>query len=601
MVRLNKTLVITSVFVIALLLRLLFVYQWFRTPYGAVPLLDAASYDQWAKEIAGGQFLRTTAFYQSPLYPYILAALYKTIGRDPTVIASLQALLGAATCVWIALITFECFGAGSALAAGLLAAFYRPMIFFTAPLMKETLSLFLLVGTLHFMLRSLTTKRHFWLAGFFLGLTALTRGNVLILAPVYLGFFIWHHRESFKKPVAIFCLGAAMAILPASVHNAVVSHDLVLLNYTGGYNFYVGNSPTATGSNVYPDSVSSDPAQEEADVTRIAESAEQRHLKPSEISGYWSSKGLAFIFKNPTAAATLLINKIILLSNNFEQPDNYDIGFFSSELSTLLKLPLVGFGVLFVFAALGFALNPTRLAKVQVILGLAYAVSIIGFYVTDRYRLPIIVFLFPLAGAALANIRQVRGRKLAVASVAVIASAGLTFFPGAVSSAQLTAFNWGVLAGIESEQNHDHEAIADYAKALAISETGPDADAAIKVSTSFERIGDLPAAARVLIQFMNSHPTDSLAPYNLGRLRLSQSDPRAALPLFEKAQALGPWKPLPYLGLAASQLVLGNLVEAKLAVDSGLAVSPQSPELQELSIQIQTQNKARLESAHQEK
>ena len=592
MVRLNKPFVITAIFVVALLLRVIFVFEWFRTPYGAVPLLDAASYDQWAREIAAGQFLRAAAFYQSPLYPYLLAVLYKIVGPDFTVVAYLQAIVGAATCAWIALIAFESSNELAALVAGLLASFYRPMIFFTAPLMKETLSLFLLAGTVYFMLQSFKTKRGFWLGGFFLGLTALTRGNVLILAPMYVGFFIWHHRSTFATPVAVFCLGLGLAVLPATLHNAIVSHDFVLLNYTGGYNFYIGNSTTATGSNAYPDGISSDPAQEERDVTRIAETGAGRKLKPSEISSYWSAKGLSFVVENPIASLTLLINKIILLTNNFEQPDNYDIAFIASEMPTILQIPLVGFGLLFVLAAIGICLNPTRLNRIQIILGFAYAVSIVGFYVTDRYRLPIVIFLFPLAGSAIAGIRELRGRRLLICGAITIIAAGITFFPITGHPAQSNAFNWGVLAGLESEQGHDREAIADYAKSLAISEMGSDADAAIKVSTSFERIGELPAAARILTQFMISHPTDSLVPYNLGRLRLSQSNPRAALPLFEKAQALAPWKPLPYLGLAASQFSLGNLVEAKLAVDRGLAVSPQSPELRMLSNQIQARDQS---------
>ena len=72
-----------GIFVLAFVVRAAFVSQWEQLPYGKAPMLDAAAYNEWAKAIAGGHFLRSTAFYQSPLYPYLLGVLYKISGPIP--------------------------------------------------------------------------------------------------------------------------------------------------------------------------------------------------------------------------------------------------------------------------------------------------------------------------------------------------------------------------------------------------------------------------------------------------------------------------------------------------------------------------------------
>ncbi len=47
-----------------------FLPQWLRLPYLGALNSDAWSYDGWAMEIARGGLVRSTAFSQSPPYPY---------------------------------------------------------------------------------------------------------------------------------------------------------------------------------------------------------------------------------------------------------------------------------------------------------------------------------------------------------------------------------------------------------------------------------------------------------------------------------------------------------------------------------------------------
>ena len=70
------------VFAVALAVRLLHVWQMQGTPFFATLMGDSRGYDRWAAEIAGGDWLGREVFYQAPLYPYFLGALYSLFGRD---------------------------------------------------------------------------------------------------------------------------------------------------------------------------------------------------------------------------------------------------------------------------------------------------------------------------------------------------------------------------------------------------------------------------------------------------------------------------------------------------------------------------------------
>lgn len=585
------------VFASALLVRLGFVAQWFQTPYAHAPLLDALAYDEWAKSILNGQFLRDRAFYQSPLYPYVLAGLYRLFGPDFLFVSIFQAGLGALTCSLLTVVTIRSFGEWAGGIAGLLAIFYRPLIFYTAPAMKETLSLFLLTVFILCAARALTNsrKRDYLSAGFVLGLTALTRGNALILLPALSLVFLFH--KGFSKVVfsrlAIFGFATGLAIAPATLHNFVVSRDFVLLNYTSGFNFYMGSSSTTTGANAYPKDVSSEPGKEELDVTRIAEASLGRALKPSEVSHFWFQRGLDYVWTHPMHQLASVLNKTLFFWNDYEQPDNYDIHFISSEFPTLLGWPLVGFGLLSVFSAFGFVISwrdQSIASRALFVMGFTYAGSVLLYYVTDRYRLPIVLFMFPFAGAsgpALWKLFQQRQFfSLALPTLGAFPFALLAFQPLPIDHDRLNAFNWGVISSAYSDQKMDMKAVEALKKGLALNPKAVDSEALIKASTSLERLGDHQEAGRLLKFACETHPNDALNPYNYGRFKFEHGDPQGALTLFKKARSMAPWNHLPYIGLAVSYLQLKRFDEATSAVREGLKIAPSSPELRTAAQQL---------------
>lgn len=464
----RNTVIGSVVFLAAFLVRLAFIWQWNATPYGAVPIVDAHAYDLWAQDIANGQILRAKAFYQSPLYPYVLALLYKIFGHFSLIASILNALLDALSCTILSLIALDCFGFEAALLTGALAALDRQLIFYTAPIMKESLGFFLMTMLLASVLRVVRRGKigDFFLSGALLGLLALVRGNALFLAPaiLLLAYIKWGRKS--LGSCAAFTFATILFLLPATIHNAIVSHDFVMMSYDGGYNFYMGNSSPEAGSHTPVEGVATDPGAEETDTTRIAEQVNGGTLRPSEISAYWRDKALSLITQNPWQSLSLLLDKFLLFFYGGDLPDNYHIGFIAENFSTILSLPLPGFFLVFVAAAFSLAgfwrTRNNEAVMTLAILASAYMLSVLLFYVTDRFRMPIEVFLLPLAGTALPcawNLVRDRhwGRFMTAIAVAVLF---LILGLRSVSfDSKQTAYNDGVLGAIYRDLGQYQDAL----------------------------------------------------------------------------------------------------------------------------------------------
>ncbi|KAB2958966.1 MAG: hypothetical protein F9K18_11805, partial [Thermoanaerobaculia bacterium] len=128
-------------FAVALAVRLLYLHQLSGTPLGTWLLGDAAAYDAWARRIAAGDWWGDEVFYQAPLYPYFLGALYALLGPGAGVARVAQCVLGAAGCVLVAAAGVRFFGRAAGAASGALLAFYAPAIFYDGEIQKDTLSL----------------------------------------------------------------------------------------------------------------------------------------------------------------------------------------------------------------------------------------------------------------------------------------------------------------------------------------------------------------------------------------------------------------------------------------------------------------------------
>src|SRR4030095_12505129 len=82
-----------GIFVLALAVRLIHVWQIRNAPFFSVLMGDSRAYDEWAQQIALGDWLGRDVFYQAPLYPYFLGTLYAIAGRDLLLVRLAQAII----------------------------------------------------------------------------------------------------------------------------------------------------------------------------------------------------------------------------------------------------------------------------------------------------------------------------------------------------------------------------------------------------------------------------------------------------------------------------------------------------------------------------
>src|SRR3954470_5484830 len=143
-----------AIFAVALLVRLVHVWQLRSSPFFATLMGDSRSYDEWARQIAGGDWLGHEVFYQAPLYPYLLGAIYTVAGRHLLLVRIIQALIGSLSCALLASAAARLFSPRTGIAAGLMLALYAPAIFFDGLLQKSVLDVFFVCLALWLISRS---------------------------------------------------------------------------------------------------------------------------------------------------------------------------------------------------------------------------------------------------------------------------------------------------------------------------------------------------------------------------------------------------------------------------------------------------------------
>ncbi len=503
-----------AVFLTALALRLLFLRDWSRTPFYLYPQLDDQIYLVWAKNILKGDVIRHTAFFQSPLYPYLMALVFKIVGVKPQVVLWLQALAGAMAAPVLFLVTERLFTRRAGLFAGLFAALYGPFMFFGVLFLKET---WLILGLSLFLLLLLKTEDSgkAWLGfvcGAVLGLCALLQGNALLLAPVpLLGWLRGSGRGSRRSALA-FTAGLVLAILPATIHNALASRDFVPISYNTGFSLYMGNNPQASGTMGLPHGISAHPLLEEIQSSELARGKSGKDLSPSQVSRYWFGASIRYVLKHPGGWLKLTTRKFYLFWNRYELPDNYDILFIRRNFSTPLRWPLPSFSIAASLGVFGIALFWRKSRMSRLLLGLfaVYMLTVVGASVTGRYRLASLVFLIPFVGAALDRIftpglvRGLKGHGWALS--AALGLIAICHYPWPRYSDKEKAGGWSIVAQVLFERGNYKATVSAFTTALDASPLAVGEAAFLAAGASAERLGERESARLIYKTGTEVHP-----------------------------------------------------------------------------------------------
>jgi 4-amino-4-deoxy-L-arabinose transferase-like glycosyltransferase len=534
----RSRLVLLTILAIALVLRLVHWGAVRDEPFFAQLAMDSQEYDRWAQEVAGGDWLGSQVFFQAPLYPYLLAAVYALAGRNLDAVYLLQ-IFAAVAGVWaLYRAAREMADERAGLVAAGLAAVYGPFLFYDVQLLKESLA----VTVTCFLLWALVARR--WLAaGILLGILALLRENALLLVPFLLPLAWSRERKTagLLRNGGLLVAGLALALAPVALRNGLVGGDFLPTTFQGGVNFFIGNNPDADGT--YQPIVPGKqiPALERREPVRVAEQELGRSLTPAEVSSHWLGKALDWAAEHPGAFLRLQLRKLGMFWSWYEWPDAVDY-YWVRGLSPAYRFPLVEFGAVSLLALAGLWLVRKRPGPFApaLLFALGWMLSTVIFFLFSRYRLPVVPALLPLAAVPLVRFGQAwrerrRGRQAAAALLLLVFL--LPYLAWFEPRMDLVHYNLGRLA----EERGDPAAAHEHYKAAFILE-----------------------------------PRSFLACMNLGNLAARQRDWPTALRFYQRAEAIEPRSDDVASNLGGVWLALGDLAEAERSLNRALALNPQN-------------------------
>jgi tetratricopeptide (TPR) repeat protein/4-amino-4-deoxy-L-arabinose transferase-like glycosyltransferase len=566
--------------IVAVLLGLAHLAQVRESPFFYHPIVDAFDYDNDAWYIAqsGDWAGGGTVFFQAPLFVYFLALVYKVFGHDLLLPRLIQVILGGFTVAGVFLIARRIFGERAAWIAGIGAAVYSLLIFYQAELLAPTITVFLDVAFL-LVFFALAWPRSGWAwaaPGLVFGLRALATTNNLAAAPV---FWIWAALRGrgqgwgVKRTVltiAAFTLGAAAAIAPVTVRNWVVGRQLVLVSSNAGLNFYLGNSGD------YGAKVGLRPGAEWEELMNRPLRAGAR--TESAMSAYYLGETWKYIRSHPGQYGRLLLHKARLFVRGDEILRNQEIYPFR-EHSTVLRLLLwkVGWpggpGLAFPFGVLLPAAWPGLLLVLRrrnleggllAAFAVAYSLSVVAFFVTARYRVPVVIPLLILTGYGLAQFRDLwRSPRLrAITLAGMIALALVSNWNPGPMSREMNADAYFSLAGTYAARGDRAGAEHYYGKTLDINPGDAAAwlNLGLEVYEAESRMGEAEVCYRRALAL---RPDYALAVFNLGHLAEVRGLPSEAESLYWEAARLDSLMSGPYQNLAAMALARGDYPRAR--------------------------------------
>jgi tetratricopeptide (TPR) repeat protein len=563
----------------ALVLRLVYLEQLRDTPVFGILLGDARAYDAWATRIAAGDWLGTEVFYQSPLYPYFLAVIFKVVGHHLLAVRVAQAGLGAASCVLIGLAGRRFFGGRVGLIAGLLLAIYPPAIFFDGLIQKSALDLLLVTLLLACLGEFQHRPRWVWLvaAGVATGAFILNRENARVVYPVLVAWLWLAFRATSGRGRAVrtVVLTAAVAavLLPVGWRNYHVGGEFLLSTSQLGPNFYIGNHAGAPGiyDPLLPDR--GDPVVERADARRLAEAATGRRLSPGEVSDYWLSRGLAYVYSEPGAWLALMGRKLAFTLGAAEVTDTESAGAYADYSFLLRFLRWFGFGVILPLGVFGAWQTRAAWRQLSVLYSLfaGLVLSVVLFYAMARYRYPLVPIVILFGAAAVADLaglwkESVRSR-LVAGGLAVAAALSCNFF--ARNPDDVTYTNLGVEL-IAAHRPADAVPLLEKAVAAAPGY----APAYFGLGVALSQIGEKARARDQFAAAVNLRPEYVEAQQSLGSALLDAGNLSEAIDHFDAAARLKPDAADLQCDLGQALLQMGKRPQALLHLQEALRLAP---------------------------
>ncbi|HEX2897778.1 MAG TPA: glycosyltransferase family 39 protein [candidate division Zixibacteria bacterium] len=591
------------IFVLGLSVRIAYLNQVSSVPTFELPIMDEKYHVHLAEQINSPEGYPDEPFYRAPLYPYFLAFLFSVTDDSFYWSRLIQLVLGSFLPLLIYVIAIRVFDRKIAFWSGLVSSIYPTLIFFESALLIESIMVLLTALLIWQLYRCQQNSSiiNFILAGVLLGLAGLARPNVLMLGPF---LFIWvvlvlKPKLGWGKSIlryALIGITAFMVILPVAIRNYTVGKDSVFIAWQGGFNFYIGNNRAASGWSATVPGIDMSWEGGYKQSIALAETVVGRDLKPSEVSDFWYDQTWKEIKTFPGNFAALILKKSRLLINGFEIPNNqstYFIRDYSWIAAILLfeKIIFFPYGILAPLAIIGIGLSLKewrRYLLLYLVLGL-YGLSLLLFFVCDRFRQPIIpiLILFAVFGVIkLVEMFKRRDKKnlSLVLFILMLLLLESNHDITGINRNSLRAEDYYIQGGAHLEIGNLAAAEREYNKSLAADPNF--ASAYTNLGLIASRRGDINRAAQNFSKAIQLDPF-TLEPYfNYATVLIERQQYQPALDILLKAREIQPLNDFVHLKIGLTLYQLERKEEALKSIEESLRLNPNSVTAKEVHEQL---------------
>ena len=501
--------------------------------------LDTQAYVELAQRVRSGEWgLGPGLYFVSPLYIYFLAAC-RSLAGSFTGVRLIQTILGTAAIPAVFWMTREWFGTRAAWITVALTAATGLFTFYEALLLQTGIDAALTAFGLCALTYAITRAdwRGWLLTGAIFGLHTLNRPNILLAASALLLILLALRHT---RATAWLALGLALGLSPAVIRNVVVAHEFSLVSSHGGLNLYIGNHDGANGFyQVVPGITPSIKGQQD-DVRRVAEKAVGHALTDAEASDYFVGLSLQWMTSHPIDAAWLFLRKYAWVFHAQHIALPYSYPFYQYDVPTWLRFYVIGPWLLVPLGLVGLVWAAPRDRWRDYLIWAAfvpcYAGAVAVFFMSERYRLPLLVPLAAGAGAAI----DLVWRRAATRDLRSLAA------PLATALVLLVLVN---TRGIANDGRWEE---------------------GLRMAQQLVLIGRYDEAETWVDRLEATAPRKGMVHDGMGMQYLQAGQYARALPHFERAAALDPSRPMIQYALGETLLALNRPADAIAPLRRGL-------------------------------
>ena len=581
---------VAGIFFLALVVRLVYLYESSDNPTFTNPVVDGQTYDELARHLAGGGGLATKHFWQGWMYPLFLSGVYFLSGNSIIVAKVVQLVLGGATCVLVYFLGRKIFNRRVGLGGGIIVAVYGPLIFFEGELLATGWIAFWSVALVLLFMEAISKKslRLCFLLGLCGSLSVLTKATFLpfLLAGYIFLLYRFYGRGGGLRRAGGALLSGLAGFLLIGLPGAWLCYRYAghfsLTPHGAGVNLYVGNNPD------YCETATARPGWEWEKITTIPVREGVRG-DVWEKGRYFKQKVLDYARSEPLKFIGGLASKTLRFFSSREIPRNVEIYLFG-RWSQFIRFSVwkqwgfgFPFGVLLPLTVVGMVYCRRQLSAPVALFLFLYSLAIILVFVAARYRVVIVPVMSVYASAGLgALVGMLRGRQWGRISLAVVIMGGAVLaasLPGAFCEEEVDyeAELHYCLGFGKFEQGRTDEALVLFGEALRLRDDFPDVHNLQGII--FEEEGNFDAALAEFHKTLSQSPGYADAYTNIGNICFRQDKYEEAIEWYEQALRLRPFDPEMYDDLGQAFHRVGGLVEAITHYRRSLALGNGDPDV----------------------